>query len=156
MRIRKNVPIKNILLIIAASAAFYACSQVPDLSEYQGINYIESLVFDPVIEVNWDRDDISGTYLDFDTVVPSTTSGLPAGTTDYSRLEVLNLMPDGGFEGGIGFWTTVLTTGTAAVVAGNGTTVHPANQSLYFDLQSNERVDFDLENLIGGITDNAM
>ena len=155
MRIRKYFKIKNILLIIVASAVFYGCSQVPDLSEYQGINYMASQVFDPAIEINWDRDD-SNTYHMFTAVIPSTTSGLPAGTTDYSRLEILNLMPDGGFEGGIGSWTTVLpSAGTANVVPGNGTTIHPANQSLYFYLQSDERVYFNLENLSGGITDNA-
>ncbi len=154
MRIRKYFTIKNILLIILASAAFSGCSQVADLSEYQGINYVESLVFDPAIEVNWDRD-TTDTYLVFTAVVPSTTSGLPAGTSDYSRLEVLNLMPDGGFENGIGDWTPVLSGGSANVVAGDTETIHSGDNSLKYDLGAEERVDFDLDNLNGGITDNA-
>jgi len=129
MRIRKYVPIKNILLIIAASAAFYACSQVPDLSEYQGINYIANHDF---TSPEWSFDDtVEGAYhyMGFNTdsagaAAPPAVAvftGLPndADSGDISRLEIFNLVPDGGFETGTAGWDNNGTTTNATFPQNN-------------------------------------
>ena len=149
---------KKFYYLIFLVSFIYSCSQVPDFSEYQGINYIVSKPFDGGIEINWIRDDPSGTYMDFSPFATAITTGLPAGTTDISRLEVLNLMPDGGFEGGLGSWSPEgAPLPTANIVVG-ANTIHPldpANNCLYFDVFASQTIDFDLSNLLDFGIDNA-
>ncbi len=150
---------KKLAVFTLFMLTLFSCSDsAPDLSEYQGINYIESTPLDPAAETNWVRTDITGTYITFTAVVPSTTTGLPAGTTDYSRLEILNLLPDGGFDGDADAspdnWT--VTGGTGIIVAGDANTIHPGNKSLRFNLDATQRIHFNLDAVLAdSAVDNA-
>ena len=151
---------RKLIFILTAFLPLLSCSDSPaDLSEYQGKNYIESTPLDAALETDWVRTDVSGTYISFTAVVPASTTGLPAGTTDYSRLEILNLLPDGGFDGDItgttpDNWT--VTGGTGTVVAGDADTIHPGNNSLRFNINATQRIYFDLDTVLtDGAVDNA-
>ena len=133
---------KKLILIFTVLLPLISCSDSPvDLSAYRGVNYIVSTPFDPLTETDWVRTDVTGTYIDFAAVVPSTTTGLPSGTTDYSRLEIINLIPDGGFEGGVGAWAgagTSVTDGANSIhnTAGNNSLNFTATSSVIFDINT--------------------
>ena len=142
----------TILLTTASLFLLASCTEMADFTEYRNINYLNTLTLDagPAgLEVNWVPDDATDIYMTFTSIlVPPTINGLPASASDYSRLEILNLMPDGGFETGVAGWNP-FNGGSAAAQPGNGLTVNSTDQSMQFAVNSTQRIDYDLESLPG-------
>ncbi|MCL2705242.1 MAG: hypothetical protein FWE72_03435 [Spirochaetaceae bacterium] len=107
--------ILQVLLLCALSLGFISCGDpAPDLSMYRGIDYIEKYKFTSDISLStasWTFNDSIAPngyhYMGFNssetgaTTVPSgiNQTGLPNDAIgDISRLEVFNLVHDGGFE----------------------------------------------------------
>lgn len=153
------------LFAAAAASAFLAsCQEVPDLSEYQGINYIANHNFS---SGSWSFDDtMQGAYhyMGFNsdsagTAAPPAVAvftGLPgnADSGDISRLEIFNLVPDGGFESGTAGWAAI---GGASIAQEdealdlNDYRVHDdvGNNSLYYNIPSaTDIIRYDLSNLL--------
>ncbi len=96
----------------------------------------------------------SSPYMDYSAVTAAVagTSGLPDSTAPIYRLENKNLFPDGDFEAS----TAGLAPGATGWSISAGTYVvrpesfpHPlSDNALYFDLDSNEFVSFELNNLL--------
>ncbi|MDX9801681.1 MAG: hypothetical protein RBT69_10135 [Spirochaetia bacterium] len=165
MKINRSAALKYILFILISAAAFYGCSEVPDLSEYQGINYIANSNF---TSPEWSFDDTVAPnlfhYMDFDTLpviaVPVYT-GLPnnVDSGDISRLEIFNLVPDGGFESGLAGWNTF---GAPTTFTRNNTSNERVNSSIpnnnfsiEYDLFiSTDRIQFDLDTVHDGFIEN--
>ncbi|MCL2480273.1 MAG: hypothetical protein FWF38_01035 [Spirochaetaceae bacterium] len=114
---KNSLIILQILLLCAVSLTlgFISCGEAaPDLSTYRGINYIENYKFRsfPVgLSGGWSFDDTVAPnnhhYMGFNSdetgaeALPTGISliGLPGGAADdISRLEIFNLVIDGGFE----------------------------------------------------------
>ena len=127
---------RKLIFLITAFLPLLSCSDSPvDLSEYQGKNYIES---SNLASVNWISDDpVEGAYhymgLNTDSagasILPlgiATFTGLPGNsdTGDISRLEVFNLVPDGGFESGTAGWDNNGTGATFVQNNGDAERVH--------------------------------
>ena len=117
----RRISFSVIILLILIS-----CSDVPDITEYQGVNYIQYRPLDVAIGNIWTSDDpVEGAYhyMGFNTDstgaadLPAVAvfTGLPnnADSGDISRLEIFNLVPDGGFESGTAGWDNTGTTANA-------------------------------------------
>lgn len=155
-----NLPIILILIILIA-AGFVSCSDSPpSLSEYQGIDYILSHKFS---SGSWVFDDtVQGSYhyMGFNSdetgvsAVPSISNftGLPsAATGDVSRLEIFNLVSNGGFETSLTNWSA---SGATITTADGIPSVHntAGNYSLHYVFNTTpppnpDNVQFDLGSL---------
>ena len=151
---------RNIFFFIITLSILISCSDVPDLSEYQGVNYIENSNF---ATINWTSDDpVQGAYhyMGFNTdsagvaAAPGIAifTGLPNNTDsgDISRLEIFNLVTDGDFEDGTAGWDN---NGSGATFAQNNLStnrVHDdvGNDSLRFTIPvETDILRFDLSTL---------
>ena len=105
----RSIILKVLLLLAISLLIGISCGEAaPDLSMYRGIDYIQKNKFSSIVSglnAGWVSDDpFEGSYhyMGFDPVlhVPGINDiGLPDyATGDMSRLEVFNLVPDGGFE----------------------------------------------------------
>ena len=150
---KNRVIILQLLLLctIFIVPGFISCTlSVPDLSEYQGIDYIENYKFHSIVsgfDGNWAFDDDIVApngyhYIGFNSnesgadVIPTgiSTAGLPGNATgDISRLEIFNLVNDGGFENPTG-WNVGWSAGGGATISRDIATYNsaaiPPNHSL--------------------------
>jgi hypothetical protein len=154
-----------IILLIICSLVYFSCSgDIPDLSEYQGVNYLKSSGLNaPDWDINL-KAKSDFTVAGFDYMIfdknPSPSNmvytGLPGNTDsgDISRLEVPNLAPNGGFEetGGSFSLPTGWTKSSIAVIKSNSQieSVHsittPVNNSLFLEFP--DELDFLSFNLL--------
>ena len=121
--------LRKLVFLLLTLLPFLSCSDSPaDLSEYQSLNYISNR---NLASGNWTSDDpVQGAlhYMGFNTNSAGASdppgilvyTGLPndADSGDISRLEIFNLIPDGGFESGTGGWDN---NGTGATFIQNNT-----------------------------------
>jgi hypothetical protein len=155
-----------ITLIICSSIYFSCSSDIPGLSEYQGVNYLKS---SGLKAPDWDintkaKSDFltaSFNYMIFDKA-PATSNmvytGLPGNTDsgDISRLEVPNLATNGGFENSFSLpatgWTALGTTAVDSAdslilfpLAGVHPNATPVNNSLFLKFPDKaDSLSFDL------------
>lgn len=139
---RKLFP--SLLVLIVLSAC-----EIPDyFSDYRDVNIISGI---PFSSSEWVQDDTS--YMAYNSVTSTVAggiTGLPDGTTEYYRLEILNLVPNGDFEVVLSDWTSTGAMPTLTSLVGDAIT----GQSLSFSLLPDERADFDLNTLSDGFIAN--
>lgn len=138
---------KKLLIALPFLILLTTCDFGNYYAEYEGVNLIESQSFS---SADWTVSD--PVYLDFSSIAAEADAGtFPPGAADVHRLEVLNLVANGDFEGALaGSWTN-----TGGIMNTSG--VSPIyGDSLYFDLSSDQRIDYNLTHLIDGFIDNGL
>lgn len=132
-----------------------------DFSEYRGINYISDY---PLTSSSWQLSE--GTvdnsvsppfeYMKFTQSTTTITDGLPANSGTIYRLEVSNLIPNGGFETTLSNWATV----NSATITREATDPHrvhniAGNNSIKITLPSpTSHINFNLDNLLDNFIKN--